>query len=467
MAKSPSLLSRLTGRSKHPVVSSLAVAALNRPLLAYPAMAESIIAGYLTGAVTSADTVLAAERMQFSAGTGRVAAIPSDHDDISQPATAEVRRIGVINISGALVNRPMPGASGPGPASYAGIRAHLDDMLDDDSVSSIVLRIESPGGMVSGCFDLSDYIFESRGRKPLYALVDDYAYSAAYAIAAACDEVWVSRTGGVGSVGACAFHEEFSGWNAKVGRKVTAVFAGERKIDFSTDFPLQEGAQSWLQASVDAARDSFVEAVAKYRGMEPDTVRATEAGLFEGQAGIAVGFATHLGTWHDLMAKLGAPEADGSELPGDGAEDGAEASAPQALPEAGAVVADLKVELDPQQAQQLARGQALATVMESALPADVSMAVCATLEAVDDVSERIAYASQVVDLCKTANAATRAAAFVKTKTPIEQVRSALVEAKADESDNVTLQTTLPADTAAKSNQAAGLDPQAIYAKRGN
>jgi signal peptide peptidase SppA len=474
MAKSPSVLSRLFGRSKHPVVSSLATVALNRPLLAHPAMAESIIAGYLAGAITSADTVLAAERMQLSLPADRGAAIPSDHDDEQpKPEVAEVQQIGVINISGGLVNRPMPGASGPGPASYTAIRASFDEMMEDESVAAIVLRIESPGGMVSGCFDLTDHIFASRGSKKIYALVDDYAYSAAYAIAAACDEIWVSRSGGVGSVGACAYHEEFSAWNKNVGRKVTAVYAGEHKIDFSRDFPLKDGAKDWLQSSVDEARAAFVSSVAQYRGLSEDAVRATEAGIFEGKAGIEVGFATHLGTWHDLMASLGAGEAEAPEQPGDDGGDGADARA-DAVPGPDAATASqaddaartLEVELDPEQALLLARGQALATIMESDLPAAVAMALCSSLEAGDDVAKRIEHAREVVGLCKTAKTEARAVEFVRGNNSIEQVRSALVEAKADESDKVTLQTSIPAD-AGKSPQVNSLDPNAIYRMRGN
>ena len=83
--------------------------------------------------------------------------------------------------------------------SYAAVRDTFDELLNDDAVTSIILRLDTPGGMASGCFDLVDHIFEARGRKPVYALVDDHAYSAGFALASACDEIWISRTGGVGS----------------------------------------------------------------------------------------------------------------------------------------------------------------------------------------------------------------------------------------------------------------------------
>lgn len=301
--KNPSVLARLMGRGKPaPVVSSLALAALNRTLLVEPTHAEAIIGGYLSGSITSADTVMKVERVR---GTG-------------ESGTAAAGDIGVINVSGGLVNRPMPGASGPGPASYATLREQFDELLADDNVSAIVFRIESPGGMASGCFDLTDHIFAARGAKPIHALVDDYAFSAAYALAAACDEIWVSRTGGVGSVGVCGFHEDWSDGNAKMGLKVTPVFAGKHKIDFSQDFPLSDAAKARWQEMVDDDYGMFVETVARYRGLESDYVQKTEAGIYFGQKAVDARIATRLGTWDDLVAHLGAPAAAAPDAEGDG-----------------------------------------------------------------------------------------------------------------------------------------------------
>ncbi|TOL42864.1 serine peptidase, partial [Vibrio parahaemolyticus] len=70
----------------------------------------------------------------------------------------------------------------------------------------ICLDIDSPGGEVAGCFDLVDLIYELRGKKPIYAILSENAYSAAYAIASAADKIYVPRTGGVGSVGVIVIH---------------------------------------------------------------------------------------------------------------------------------------------------------------------------------------------------------------------------------------------------------------------
>lgn len=479
MTKPPGLLARLMGRSNHPVVSSLATATLNRALLAHPSMAESIIGGYLTGQITSADTQMQATFVVVGSGlngAGLLEAVPVDSQKPEpKPETDTEARIGVINISGGLVNRPMPGASGAGPCSYVAIRNAFDAMLEDDSVSAIVLRIESPGGMASGCFDLADHIYESRGRKPLHALVDDYAYSGGFALAAPCDEIWVSRTGGIGSVGACWFHQDWSEANGKMGLKVTAIYSGERKIDGSPDFPLSDEAKGEAQEQMHSLRTMFVDSIARYRGLDADAVSATEARCYRGQAGIDIGFATRLGTWDDLMAHLNAPAVDDPAQPGDddAGGEGANATAlpaanddaPAVAAEAAAAGATLTSEVA--ETAEHARSVAIDTIVSAKLPAAVALAMIETTpDDGGDVEARVSHARQVIDLCTTAKAEGRAVDFIRSNTEIAQVRTALVEAKAENDDKVTLQTNLPANGAAKSG-ANALDPSAIYQKRGN
>lgn len=474
----PGLLSRLIGRSNHPVVSSLATATLNRSLLAHPAMAESIIGGYLSGKITSADTQLQATFVTAGSGFDGARLIAADPLDVDpadpKPESDTTARIGVINISGGLVNRPMPGASGQGPCSYTAIRDAFDAMLEDASVTAIVLRIESPGGMASGCFDLADHIYESRGRKPIHALVDDYAFSAAFAIASACDDIWVSRTGGVGSVGVCCFHNDWSGANEKMGLKVTAIYAGEHKIDFSADFPLREGAQSWLQQHVDADYKMFVESVARYRGLSAETVQGTEAQCYFGQAGIDVGFATRLGTWDDLMAHLDAQAAEDPDHAGAGESGGVGATAGTAANDDAAAVGDAagtlartSTELSATQDEttEHARAVAIDTIVAAKLPAAVALAMIETTpDAGGDVAARIAHAQQVVDLCATAKTPGRAADFVRSSTDIAQVRAALVDGQAMVDATVTLSTALPQVHGVGSKRAVTLH-ESTYSRR--
>ena len=118
-------------------------------------------------------------------------------------------------------------------ASYDTIRQDFRAALADDQISAIVFDIDSPGGTVAGCFDLVDEIFNARGAKRIVAVANESALSAAYAIASACDQIYVNRTASVGSIGVMAVHIDQSGADEQAGLKYTAIFSGDHKNDLS------------------------------------------------------------------------------------------------------------------------------------------------------------------------------------------------------------------------------------------
>ena len=107
-----------------------------------------------------------------------------------------------INIDGALVNREMSVPCAVSPVSYQAIRHELAIAMERVDVDNIVARISSGGGVAARNSDISDYIYSLRGKgKRLIAVADDAAYSAAFSIYSAFEERYVSRSGGLGSVG--------------------------------------------------------------------------------------------------------------------------------------------------------------------------------------------------------------------------------------------------------------------------
>jgi ClpP class serine protease len=472
----PTLLARIFGRSKNPVVASLASAALNRPLLVHQGMGEALISSYLHADVTSADTELGTGLFNIADGSAMVVeaaadgslSLPISGDETDKPGGL----FAVINISGGLVNRPMPGPSGGGPQSYVALRDAFDDVMEDPRVEAVVLRIESPGGMASGNFDLVDRIFARRGEKPVHALVDDYAYSAAFAIATACDRIWISRTGGVGSVGVVGYHIDWSKAAEMSGAKVTAIYAGAKKVDFSPHFPLSESAKEDAQLEINGLYSLFANTVARNLGMNVDAVISTQAGTYNGQAAIDIGFATDLGTWDDLVSHLGAQNAKAPATPGDDDDGGDQAQAEVPVDgEPGATVSTMSaaqatptaVSAVPSPAEMDAAYQA--AVLEADIPADITRALQRRGRLDQDAPTALAYAQGVVDACAAGGLPEMAADYIKTNTDISQVRKQLAAAKAEDQEIVTA---LPADAAAKQGLGANaktLNPASIYANR--
>jgi len=241
-------------------------------------------------------------------GAPVVARMPADEEDdpdemarSQKPYLVTPEGIAVIGVSGTLVKKASWLDSASGLQSYESIRANFQDAIGDPRIQGILLDVDSPGGEVGGLFDLADEIYNARAEKPCFAIADDDAFSAAYAIASSAQRLFVTRTGGVGSVGVIALHLDQSGFDEKTGRKYTAIFAGARKNDFNPHEPLSGSAKDELQAEIDRLYDTFVGTVARNREMKPALVRNTEAGLCYAEKAISAGFADQVGTFNDAL----------------------------------------------------------------------------------------------------------------------------------------------------------------------
>ncbi|HET56897.1 MAG TPA: S49 family peptidase [Deltaproteobacteria bacterium] len=209
--------------------------------------------------------------------------------------------IAVIPVYDTLVYRSYGMNAWSGLTSYERIRERFNEALNDSSVTAIVFDIDSPGGEVAGVFDLADDIYHARGAKAIYAVANEMSYSAAYAIASAADEIFIPRTGGLGSIGVIAVHVDRSGYNAAAGLKYTPIFSGARKNDFSQHDALSDEAYAVMKSEIADVYDLFVETVARNRGMTATAVRETEAGIFQGKRAAEIGLADHVMAWSEAI----------------------------------------------------------------------------------------------------------------------------------------------------------------------
>ncbi|MGE4544210.1 MAG: S49 family peptidase [Pedobacter sp.] len=214
--------------------------------------------------------------------------------------------IGIVGIHGPLMHRRLASQfpSG-GPTTYGEIRRAFDMAMADDAVESIILDIDSPGGEVSGVFDLADHIYQARSSKPSTAILNESAFSAGYLLASSAGRIVMPRTGGAGSIGVIATHADFSRAEDAAGITVTHVIAGAKKADFSPHHPLSESALASLQAMVDDSYEMFVDTVARNRGMTTKAVRDTEAGIFEGKKAVAARLADEISAVDKAIAQAG------------------------------------------------------------------------------------------------------------------------------------------------------------------
>ncbi|VVE55498.1 serine peptidase [Pandoraea communis] len=217
--------------------------------------------------------------------------------------------IAIIDVSGTLVQKSSNLRPYSGMLGYNAIRHNFIDALNDKKVRAIALSIDSPGGEVAGCFDLADLIYESRSVKPTLAILSESAFSAAYALASACEQITVPRTGGTGSVGVICMHIDQSKAIDRAGLAVTIIKYGDRKADGNQFNPLTKEALERFQSDVDEMGELFVATVARNRNLPVETVRKTQATTFLGAAGVEIGFADAVmapdEAFRSLLAELG------------------------------------------------------------------------------------------------------------------------------------------------------------------
>jgi signal peptide peptidase SppA len=258
----------------------------NKPMLATPAL--------MFDAVVFAKTKLGLNVDGFNkAQMGMY-----DDEDGGEPDNDDNYQNGIANIGvyGPLVARTGNLAMCSRMTAYESISQQFVEAINNPACLSIVFDMDTPGGTVSGAFDLANLIYANRGVKPIHAIVNHSAYSAGYLIASACDTISLGDTGGVGSIGVLMQHIDYSKMLAEEGIKVTTLTRGENKADGNPSEPLSEPALAEFNAQLDMFYGMFTNFVAKARNLSVDAVVNTQARCFYGQSAIAAGLADTLET---------------------------------------------------------------------------------------------------------------------------------------------------------------------------
>lgn len=185
-----------------------------------------------------------------------------------------------------------------GASSYELLAKDFTQAVENPDVKAIVLNIDSPGGEVNGCAEFADMIHEARGVKPIVAYASGDAASGAYWIAAATDEIVVSKTSALGSIGVVGVYRGNKGEDAV---EVVSSQSPYKRLDPDTD-----DGRARLQKRIDAMADVFVDAVAKYRGVASSHVQNHygSGDVFIGDAAVKQGLADRIGSFEKLLSEI-------------------------------------------------------------------------------------------------------------------------------------------------------------------
>lgn len=276
MIRNPNLLARL----------------FNTPLLILPQKADAIISGLLPrfGLGELEPTRFDAQHPILLPSM----AISTPRNSTPEGYSVDGNGIAFIDIGGVLAHRGRIQADSSQILGYDDLGQQFSAAMDDPRVRGIVSTFYSPGGEVAGAFGLAETLAQYRDKKPMLAIVDELAASAAFLLASAHTQIALSPTGYVGSVGVVLRHIDVSAALERDGINVTQIFSGSHKVDGNQFGPLTPEVKTHLQAEVDALRQKFAATVALYRGLSTEDVLATEAAVFTGKTALDQGFADSL-----------------------------------------------------------------------------------------------------------------------------------------------------------------------------
>lgn len=211
--------------------------------------------------------------------------------------------VGILNLEGPIFPKANLMTELSGATSLETFRQDFRGLLTNDSVSSIVLNIDSPGGVSDLVMETAAEIREARETKPIFSIANTMAASAAAWIASAATESYITPSGMGGSIGVYHVHVDRTEAEHKLGLKKTIIKAG--KVKAAHEEPLDDATRGNLQAMVDDCYEDFVASVAEGRNMSVDEVKAfADGGMITPRQGVELGLFDGIKTFESLLGEV-------------------------------------------------------------------------------------------------------------------------------------------------------------------
>jgi signal peptide peptidase SppA len=210
----------------------------------------------------------------------------------------------IINIIGPIIPRATMFSDISGAVSAEDLALKFGEAIEDHDIKAIVLNIDSPGGNIVNVHELSDMIYNARGKKPVIAYTGGLCASAAYWIASACDKIIADKTAFLGSIGVVAAWTDDSEARKKEGLKDYELVSSQSP-NKRQDLNSKEG-RAALQAELDGLADIFIDDIAQKRGTNSQFVNDNygKGGVMLALQAIQVGMADELGSLEGVIQSI-------------------------------------------------------------------------------------------------------------------------------------------------------------------
>ena len=249
--------------------------------------------------------VVTARALGVQIDAAAIAAARADRQS-QEKVTRMERSVAVLPIFGTLAMRVDMMEDASGGTSTEKIGRDFDALLKDDSVGCILLNVHSPGGEGFGITELANKIFEARKQKPICSICNAEMASAALWLGLAAQEVSITPSGRIGSLGVYMCHTDLSAQNEQLGEKVTYIQAGKYKTEMASEVPLSDEAREYYQGLVDDIYGGFVADLAKFRKTSQANVRDNygQGRMLRADAALKCGMVDRIESFETCVARL-------------------------------------------------------------------------------------------------------------------------------------------------------------------
>lgn len=212
--------------------------------------------------------------------------------------------VGIVYIRGPLEHHDDEDSD-----NYDSILDRVEAAFLCEQARTVVLCIDSPGGVVSGLNETVASIsrLQAEHGKPLIAFVNEMATSAAYALACSANSIVIPRSGICGSVGVISTMADQVAYDKKAGFRFVTITSGARKADGHPHVEISDGAIAAERRRVDKLAKDFFKIVSKARGIPVADIQALQAGIFLGPDAKRVGLVNAVMGWDALFSQISEP----------------------------------------------------------------------------------------------------------------------------------------------------------------
>lgn len=211
--------------------------------------------------------------------------------------------LAIVPLMGVMMRRAGPYARYFGIAGTDATRMAIESAIADPDVERVLLRIDSPGGSVSGIDELADTV--ARADKPIVAVVEGMCASAAYWVASHADRIVAGKNDLVGSIGARIMLYDYSQYFEEAGIEAVPIDTGKFKSAGALGTKITDEQRADFQRIVDYYGDAFVKSVSRGRNMaEPEVQKLADGRVFTQPEALAAGLIDGVSTYGETLREM-------------------------------------------------------------------------------------------------------------------------------------------------------------------